>query len=765
MANTVKTTFEVDTKPQDRALARVERDIRRYELERAKGEKALTDLITKQAEQQYRAKVAAQKRATQDILAELKKEENARKQAARSDASSINTLTGGLLAGGVAGGVILGGAAVLTAVRELTSAVTDLGSASLRVAANFEQTRNALQVFTGSASGARAELKQISDIARRTPGLGLEDAEQGAARLRALGFQAETVQKLLVGLGKQRILSGVGSDAINRVTLNLGQLATGSGDFQDVRDLVTNLPTVRKELVATFGSLQQFQQALKDNPTEAIERLASALADVKSPAGGANDAFQKLTDEFIRAGRALGEPVLAPLTEDVRDLNKALEDNSGKLVKFGEDVADIYRSVSFWLRTTADLISNMPALPEWVQKIINAGLDRNAGSLGVQAVGTLARQGNQLEAIQNQGASANAGLFGDLSGVNKLVTTQLKEAEDAVKQSYEIRQSITENYYKVLEARVAVSGKSETEQIKTLSQIRRGAIQQQLADLSDYYNKAIKTVADKTALDKLSAQYVVQKGKLETELALNSINTEQRLAEVRKKQAEERKREAEKAQREAEQLQKAVRGLFDSVASGNSNPYIKFLADSEKFSRSLLEVTKGLTAEQRSFLQAQNDANIARERSQQRASSIVEAFGLQTEARDFRRGYRATGQQAIQEQNFDLQRLFGELRNGRITQSAYDQQVVDLTRGLDPRNLTYANRLEAANARDRRATEIGKMEEKASSFYEKMLRNLGDKGLKVTVAEASMLDITIKDQSASGTTAATSGSVNARYGK
>jgi hypothetical protein len=385
-------------------------------------------------------------------------------------------------------------------------------------------------------------------------------------------------------------------------------------------------------------------------------------------------------------------------------------------------------------------MNDLPEPPDWVLSL--AGQAAGQGIPGFNQARSLYRLiketasfGDAIEQATPRGSSVS--LSADLGGGVRADKKALKDAEDAVKQSYDARQSITENYYRIQEARVAVSGKNEADQIKAVVAIRRQSINQQLAELSDYFQKAVKVSKDKESLDKLSAQYTQQRGKLETELALSAIEAEQKLGEVRKKQAEERKREAEKAQRDAEQLRKSIIGLFDSVGSGTSNPYVKYLSEAEKFSRSLLEVTKGLTAEQRSFLQATNDANIALQRSEQRASSIHTAFSLQTEARSFRRGYNLTGQAAVNERNNDLFDLLSRFRRGNLAKEVYDREVIEVTRGIDPRTLPPGLRYEAAQSREREAGRILQQERNANDFYSAMKKIIGQNGLKVSVADGT----------------------------
>lgn len=242
-----------------------------------------------------------------------------------------------------------GFAAGMKALDALTGAIESFarlaGSAaveSVKMAADFEKTRNALEVFTGSTRRANAELQEISDLARNTPGLGLEDAEKGATRLRGLGFAAKTAQDLVAGIAKNKILSGADEQAVNRVIMNLEQLRAGSPQIKkDIQQMVLAIPTLSKVINETFGSLEKFQAALKRNPSEALEKFAEAAKKTEVGNAGLSDAFLKLQDEVLRTQRTFGEPILEPLTESVKNLTGVLAENKETWSSWGKYVGDV----------------------------------------------------------------------------------------------------------------------------------------------------------------------------------------------------------------------------------------------------------------------------------------------------------------------------------------------------------------------------------------------------------------------------------------
>lgn len=250
----------------------------------------------------------------------------------------------GAFVGAVAG---MAFSTIISGITGIVSGIKDMVAGSVQMAASFEMSRNAMTLFAGSAEAGRAELADLDALARNTPGLRMEDAEQGAVRLRALGFEANIVKDLMVGLAKQKLISGVTDEAaMSRVIVNLQQLRAGSPQaMRDIRQMVLALPSLSKEIDKAFGSIEKFRDAIKDDPKNALDKFAKALADAKAPAGGLMDAIGKLEDSVISAGRAFGEPLLAPLTNGTKDLTAFLYDNEAIWRSWGQTVADSLQQV------------------------------------------------------------------------------------------------------------------------------------------------------------------------------------------------------------------------------------------------------------------------------------------------------------------------------------------------------------------------------------------------------------------------------------
>lgn len=261
------------------------------------------------------------------------------------------TFLGTLAGGGVFGAVNFALTKTLGIVTSLATGLKDLGVEAVQLAGDFEISVNAMQVFTGSTSAAKRELAEMDKLARDTPGLRMKDAEEGAVRLRALGFEAKTAQDFVVGLAKHKLLSGADEMALQRVIVNLTQLSTGSPRMsQDIKEMILSMPTLRNAMVETFGSIDKFKGELQRDPDGALKKFAAGLKNTETASAGLNDSIGKLFDSLIDAGRKFGEPILDPLTKDIKELTKFVYENQDTWTTWGQDVADAISGVSTAIR-------------------------------------------------------------------------------------------------------------------------------------------------------------------------------------------------------------------------------------------------------------------------------------------------------------------------------------------------------------------------------------------------------------------------------
>ena len=330
--------------------------------------KAVLDVAPKQissAMANIKTSAAAGKQEIAKIDKELKNLNKTTNEGTKSLGTWGQAFKGAFI-GAIAGltfSLIIGG------ITSIIKGIAELGINAVKMAGDFEMTRNTMALFAGSTQAAEAELESLSNAARNTPGLTLEDAEKGGARLRALGFEAGVTEKLLVGLAKQKLISGVTDEgAMQRVIVNLQQLRAGSPQVQrDIQQMILAFPSLSREINKAFGGLQNFKKELKKDPEAAIEKFAEQLSKAKSPAFGLNVALENLYDEFVRVSREFGKPILDPLTTSVKDLTKYLQENAGAVANWGQSWADVIEGYNQRPSTSKKGGKFVNGDPQWIQ--------------------------------------------------------------------------------------------------------------------------------------------------------------------------------------------------------------------------------------------------------------------------------------------------------------------------------------------------------------------------------------------------------------
>jgi hypothetical protein len=677
----------------------------------------------------------------------------------------LSGITGGLVGAGVAGA----GLAAVGMTANIAGGMASLGAQSVQMAADFQMTQNAMTLFAGSSEKAKAQLKDLAALSRSTPGLGLEDAEKGAVRLRAMGFDADLTKKLLSGLGKQKLLSGVGNEAIDRVTTNLAQLASGGGDLQDIKDLVQNLPTARKEINEAFGGLSQFQAALKANPQAAIRKLADELAGVQAPAGGFNDAMQKMNDSFILIGRAFGEPILDPLTEGVKTLTLNLNASEASWRSWGQSVGDTVGGLNAilsavnaingasggWLGSIAgaageqslrQMFPRFSAGIDFVQQI-NTGSKLLGGSPGAPGMGgsvdfaalnddarNKSAQALQMQVLEQQikdkEARENAfrqarGQFLDQS--ESAVTAKLNAA-------YKVREAQLRNHLNATQA-------SEVQSIQQLAAVRNQQIADELTNQKIFLAERMK-IAKPEEMAGLQMQMATAEATANAEMQANALQAQTQIREAIKKTKTE------------------IASLFVG-AQGADNPFVAIFDQGRLAIERVTEATKGLNPNLREMLVTMTQAGMATQAFGQGLQNRLQASDLRDEARQFLAG-RADADtprnfKAALDRRLSAIGAFNQLGLSDDNRSILNDQIIALTQGIDPARLSGTQRSLAANARLSKAAALDAQEKEAKKIQAELVDVL--KQLNGNKA----LQIDIRDPANRTTIGGTSQNVDARY--
>jgi tape measure domain-containing protein len=429
---------------------------------------------------------------------------------------------------------------IIGGITGIARALADAAIASVQFAGDFQQTTRALEVFTGSTRLAKSELANIGEIVKSVPGLKLPDAEVGYQRLRALGFEAKIASGFIKELGEEKILSGADDEAVGRVIFNFAQLASGGQKVsQELREIVTQMPTLRRVFQDAFGSINygEIQKVLDANPDEFFQRLIDTMAKGESATGGFNSGLTDLTNALTRAGRLFGEPLLDPLTESIQDLTVFLDNNKHSWMEWGQSVGDSIRGVSEIWKGVAELPLFGSILGKEGQDAARDSLFGLAGFLGKRSRERqeeinkpfggkfIGGDASILKTDEQREAERAASVAEDKA--YRIAETARKRELTLLKESGQSRIAILKDRASV-ELALAESVDAQTlDQIakknKRISDLEQSHISQEIQRQSDYFNSVINLTTDTDEVAKLT---------LERNEKISSLNTQLRISEI-----------------------------------------------------------------------------------------------------------------------------------------------------------------------------------------------------------------------------------------
>lgn len=552
-------------------------------------------------------------------------------------AQALGGLPGGSIAAGIAlGGAIGGGAALIfetvNAVKSLATEAKELAIQSISLAGDFEQSTNAVAVFSGGIASARHELALMDKVALDTNGLRLQSAEIGYQQLRALNFEAKVARDLISGLGIQRVLSGASDANVQRAITNLQQLRSEPRAV-DIKQIITNLPSTKTIFEQEFGTgnAGRLKEILEANPERFFERFASALANARQANAGLNISVEKLKDTVVDTGRTFGEPFLKPLTNDVQSLTGYIRENKDEVRVWGQSLSDTLNGVvrvAKGARVVLDTVYNRRTSP--IIEGVGFGLfQAGTGGLGGAAIGAY----KGLEYLGSDGK-----ITGFAEGVVDLGKSfeedeekrlkKERERENARKKAIELRNSLfvqdiqnRVEYAKALFAAENVGG-SGIEAIRRNAQIEEESLRNQIELRKDLARQQVASQSKEEILQgarfvEISASEAADIAKLENQIQVNRL-------QARKAETEEIKR-----------TKTEFRDFLVTAASEN-NPFVKLFSDAETAAERLNEKFKNLTASQRKMAVEAELARIRMQTGENRAdfasralTSRQEAFRLQ----------------------------------------------------------------------------------------------------------------------------------------
>lgn len=566
----IKTEVETVKKgsgSSDPSMARALREIEQYKNAQIKAENEITQHVKKQAESQHQARTKQIQRSLaeyQKVLQKAKTPSGGGGGNAGGDFFSTllgNSRLGGIaLAGSVAGGAAAGILLAVDALKAFTSVAYDAGRAAIVAGSNFEKIENSLTAILGSSQMAKSELKAIDEVARNTTGLRLEASEQGFQRLRAVQFEAARARSIIKELGEEKILSGASDDSVKAVLFNFTQIASGGQKIgQELREILTQLPSLKTAFIDAFGTLSgaKIQSQLESLGTDAFfDKLLGSLAKNKTAVGGVEDAYGKLIDELIIAGRELSMPMLPDATQDLKDLSKYLRDNEETWKTWGQNVKTVYGDVAAFIKDTKNVVNfiGAPTILETAGNIVLPG-SGTATKLYLENVSSRSKPQQEdvsklaQKMLKEQNDAANIMIANELLKQEQLAEQAREKELSQIKVFHDEKLSILKSYYDVATA-ITDSGLNLTTQqeinsIKKLSALKSTQLRSEIGTQTDFFNKQIElNEGNLIEQQKLSLEKNQVIRKLNADLKINEINTQKQIAQAERQILEKRRSDA-----------------------------------------------------------------------------------------------------------------------------------------------------------------------------------------------------------------------------
>lgn len=212
----------------------------------------------------------------------------------------------------------------------MTAAFTlPLAAASVAIfdaTSKMDSLTRGLEAVAGSASGAQQQLARLTVIAR-APGIGFAEAIQGSVRLQSVGFSASLAERSLKTFANAIALTGGGRAELERVTVQLGQLASkGKVLTQDLRPIIGAAPAVGRALRSAFGTINAEDiEKLNLSTEQFLTMLLDQMEKLPQVTGGLGNAFENLKDSIFRTFAAIGQDQSSGLAQLLNSMAERVE--------------------------------------------------------------------------------------------------------------------------------------------------------------------------------------------------------------------------------------------------------------------------------------------------------------------------------------------------------------------------------------------------------------------------------------------------------
>ena len=209
----------------------------------------------------------------------------------------------------------------------LTVPLVALGTAAINTATRFESLTQALKINAGSAEAANKQFKELRELAK-LPGIGFEEAIQGAVRLESVGLSAQKAAGYMKEFSNAIALAGGQKEDLYEVMVNVQQMmSAGVVSQRELRETSRRMPQIFSLLKEQYG----------DDPAKKIKELGLSVEQVmdrlvermqkmpRAPMDTARNAFDNFKDSVNQAAAAIGQTALPAITQFLKIINPGLE--------------------------------------------------------------------------------------------------------------------------------------------------------------------------------------------------------------------------------------------------------------------------------------------------------------------------------------------------------------------------------------------------------------------------------------------------------
>nr|DAV77336.1 MAG TPA: tail tape measure protein [Caudoviricetes sp.] len=221
-------------------------------------------------------------------------------------------------------------------------AIAGIGAASVKAAADMEQTRKAFTTLLKDATLAKDFLAELETFAANTP-FELPGLLQASKKMLAFGFTAQQVIPVLTAVGDSAAALGMGQDGIDRLTIAIGQMqAKGKVSAEEMLQLAeAGVPAWQMLADAMGTSIPQAMKMAEKGTIDSATGIQAIISGMNSKFGGMmqeqsstiNGMLSNIKDSIGQTMVVVGDDITEGL-----DLKPALKEAQDDLSDFAAKV-------------------------------------------------------------------------------------------------------------------------------------------------------------------------------------------------------------------------------------------------------------------------------------------------------------------------------------------------------------------------------------------------------------------------------------------